>query len=96
MERRLGEIAMEEYVEPVIQHQFPEWAQLQEVICDFSVDLCTQDIVRRRTHAIDLIVVAMPLREVQCHNQRPSTVLQVPIKYESLGPKPFPLLCAKT
>ena len=53
MERHLNSVATDEYVEPVVQHQLLERTQVQEVMCDFSEDLTTEDIVRRRIRAID-------------------------------------------
>jgi hypothetical protein len=38
--------------------------QLQEVLCDFSEDLTTEDVVRRRIRAIDLMVALCARREV--------------------------------
>jgi hypothetical protein len=56
MERHLKGIAIDKYVEPVVQHQLPERTQVQEVMCNFSKDLTTEDIVRRQIHAIDQMV----------------------------------------
>jgi hypothetical protein len=57
MKRQLQNKVTAEYIEPVIQHQLLEQTKLQKVICDFSSDLSEQDIVNRRTCAIDLLVV---------------------------------------
>lgn len=56
IERQLKKIVTDEYVAPVIQHQLLEQTQLQEVMCNFSEDLTTEDIVRRRIRAVNLIV----------------------------------------
>jgi len=96
MERHLKKITTEEYVEPVVQHQLPERTQLQEIMCDFSEDLTTKDIVRRRIRAVNLMVALCSRREVPRPKQRLPTSRQDPIKEESPDPEPFPLLCAKT
>jgi hypothetical protein len=101
MERHLKGIATDEYVDPVVQHQLPERTQVQEVMCDFSEDLTTEDTVRRRIRAIDRMVALCSRREVPPPKQRLPTSHQDSVKEESLGPEspdpePFPLLCAKT
>ena len=53
MERHLKGVATDEYVEPVVQHQLLERTQVQEVMCNFSKDLTTEDIVKHRIRAID-------------------------------------------
>jgi hypothetical protein len=101
MERDLKGVATDEYVEPVVQHQLPERTQVQEVMCDFSEDLTTEDIVRRRICAIDRMVALCSRREVPQPKQRLPTFCQDPIKEESPeselpGPELFPLVRAKT
>jgi hypothetical protein len=64
MERHLKGVAIDEYVEPVVQHQLPKRTQVQEVMCDFSEDLTIEDIVKRRIHAIDRMVALCSRREV--------------------------------
>jgi Protein of unknown function (DUF3435) len=101
MERHLQGIATDEYVEPVVQHQLPERTQVQEVMCDFSEDLTTEDIVRRRIRAIDRMVALCSRREAPQSRQRLPTFRQDPIKEESPepelpDPELFPLVCAKT
>jgi hypothetical protein len=101
MERHLKGVATDEYVEPVVQQQLPERTQVQEVMCDFSEDLTTEDIVRRRIRAINRMVALCSRREVPRPKQRLPTFHQDPIKEESLGPESpdpelFPLVCAKT
>ena len=101
MERHLKGVATDEYVEPVVHHQLPERTQVQEVMCDFSEDLTTEDIVRRRIRAIDRMVALCSRREVPQPKQRLPTIRQDPIKEESPEPESpdselFPLVCAKT
>jgi hypothetical protein len=101
MERHLKGIATDEYVEPVVQHQLPERTQVQEVMCDFSEDLTTEDIVRRRIRAIDRMVALCSRREDPRPKQPLPTFCQDLIKEESpepesLDPELFPLVCEKT
>jgi hypothetical protein len=101
MERHLNNITIDEYVEPVIKHQLLERTQLQEVICDFSEDLTTKDIVKRRIRTIDLMAALCCRREDQRPKSRSIIVNPEPIKEESPDPKlsdlePFPILCKKT
>jgi hypothetical protein len=101
MERHLNNIATDEYIELVIEHQLQERTQLQEVICDFSEDLTTKDIVKRRIRAIDLMVALCCQREDQRPKLRSIIIHPEPVKEESPGPElsdlePFPMLCKKT
>ena len=96
MERHLNNISTDEYVEPVIKHKLLERTQLQGLICDFSENLATKDIVLRRIRTIDLMVALCCRREVQRPKPRSIIVQQEPIKEESPAPEPFPLLCKKT
>jgi hypothetical protein len=101
MERHLNNISTDDYVDLVIKHQLLERTQLQELICDFSENLATKDIVLRRICVIDLMVVLCSRREVQRPKPRSIIVPQEPIKeespaLESPAPEPFPLLCTKT
>ena len=101
MERHLNGVAIDEYVEPVVQHQLPERTQVQEVMCDFSKDLTTEDILRCRIRAIDQMVALCSRREVPQPEQRLPTFCQDLIKEESpapelLNPELCPLICAKT
>jgi Tfp pilus assembly protein PilO len=56
MERQLKKVVKDEYVEPIILHQLPERTQLQEVICDLSKDLTTDEFVSCRIRAINLTI----------------------------------------
>ena len=96
MKRQQQKIVTDEYIEPAVQHQLPERTQLQEVICDFSEDLNTQDIVSRRIHAIGLIVALCSRREDPRPKQRSSNLCQLLIKEDPPDVEPFPLVHAKT
>jgi hypothetical protein len=70
-------------------------------MCDFSEDLTTEDIVRRRICAIDRMVALCSQREVPWPKQRLPTFCQDLIKEESPEPESpdpelFPLVCQKT
>ncbi|ELR02067.1 hypothetical protein GMDG_05228 [Pseudogymnoascus destructans 20631-21] len=58
------------YVEPVVKHQLPERAQLQEIMCDLSKDLIARNIIIRRIHAINTMVALSRRQEVQCHKSQ--------------------------
>ncbi len=101
MERHLNNITTDKYVEPVIKHQLLKQTQLQEVICDFSEDLTTKDIVKRRIRTINLMAALCCRREDQRPKSRSIIVNPDPIKEESPDPKLsdlelFPILCKKT
>ncbi|OBT74038.1 hypothetical protein VF21_07827 [Pseudogymnoascus sp. 05NY08] len=91
------------YVEPVVKHQLPERAQLQEIMCDLSKDLNARDIVIRRIHAIDTMVALSRRQEVQCHKPRLSKSSSgsplggsPEVKEESPVPETFPVKCKTT
>jgi hypothetical protein len=54
----------EEYIEPVVEHQIPERAQLAELICTHVAAITTQEIVARRIHSAGLMVALCRRREV--------------------------------
>jgi hypothetical protein len=95
MKRQLQNKVTAEYVEPVIQHQLLERTKLQEVICDFSSDLSEQDIVNRRTRAIDLLVALCSRREDPRPKQRSSQASQPLVKEEPPEVEPIPLVYEK-
>jgi hypothetical protein len=91
------------YVEPVVKHQLPERAQLQEIMCDLSKDLNARDIVIRRIHAIDTMVALSRRQEVQCHKSRLSESTSgsplggsPEVKEESPVLETFPVECKTT
>jgi len=92
-------------VEPMVQHQLEERTRLQEVLCNFSMELTPQGIVARKVAAISLMVALASRRECQTRQprQRPDAYKD-PVKQESPFPEahplpppdPFPLVCKKT
>ncbi|KAI9729334.1 MAG: hypothetical protein M1818_008541 [Claussenomyces sp. TS43310] len=107
MERQLNQVARDDYVEPVVQHQLPERAQLQAVLCDLSKDLSPSDIVIRRIRAIDLMVALSCRQETPRPKETSKETSPAPptlptcAKEESPGadppaPDPLPLVCKKT
>jgi hypothetical protein len=64
LQRQLNKVQSNEYEAPVICHQLPERTKLQEVICDLSAELSSEEIVRRRIRTIDLMVALCSQREV--------------------------------
>ncbi|KAH9206317.1 hypothetical protein DL95DRAFT_429610 [Leptodontidium sp. 2 PMI_412] len=73
----------EEYIEPVVEHQIPEQAQLAELIYSHVADTTSQEIIARRIHSAGLMVAL-------CHRREPPLV-----KEESPDLEPFPLKLAK-
>lgn len=101
LERQLTKVASDKYIEPVVHHQLPERAWLQEVICDLSKDLSPSDVVSRRVRAIDLMVALSHRQEVQCRKRssrsRSESSEEQPLsKGRRLLEDSFPLVCKKT
>ena len=109
LQRQLNRVETEEYVEPVIHHQLLERTQLQEVICHFPKNLSPEDVVQRRIHAIDLMVVLCSRREApkprsvssgessNASSHGDDSEASPPTSSESPpDPEPFPLICEKT
>jgi len=100
LERQLKRVKQDKYIEPVVHHQLPERARLQEVICDLSKDLGPHDIVSRRVRSIDLMVALSRRREVQCLKRTSrscSESIEQPLPKEQRPLKDqFPLACKKT
>ncbi|KAH6661772.1 FluG domain-containing protein [Halenospora varia] len=87
----------EEYIEPVVEHQIPERAQLAELICTHIAGITPQDIVKRRIHSAGLMLALCHRREVPRRYRLRVTLPQPPlVKEESPDLEPFPLVCAKT
>ncbi|OBT39661.1 hypothetical protein VE00_10675 [Pseudogymnoascus sp. WSF 3629] len=64
LQRQLNKVKTNEYEAPVICHQLPERTKLQEVICDLSTELNSEEIVRRQIRTINLMVALCSQREV--------------------------------
>lgn len=65
MKRQLEKLLVEEYVEPVVQHQLLERTQLQHILCDLSKDGDTHSLVTRRVRAINAMIALSCRQEVQ-------------------------------
>lgn len=89
---------------PIIQHQLIERTQLQQVLCDFSKNLTSQEVISRKVAAIKLWIALASRRELQTHQPRrpPAACENTAIKQEPPSPAPqpqleeFPLICKKT
>jgi hypothetical protein len=101
MERQLNGTKAEKYDALVTRHQLPERTQLQEVVYDFHIGLSVEDIVKRRIHAINLMIALSARQEVRPRKER-SITPEDHVKEESLDSQPFldadcfPLICKKT
>jgi hypothetical protein len=106
MKMSLNQSAIEEPDdEPMVQHELEERNQLQVVLCDFSRDLTSQEIVSRKVTAVTLFIALASRRVCQTHQPRRSLVDckdLIKQEYPSLAPPPlpqpdpFPLVCEKT
>ncbi|XMA20273.1 hypothetical protein WAI453_013064 [Rhynchosporium graminicola] len=96
IERQNSRQQEEEYIEPVVEHQIPERAQLAELICTHTTGITPQEIVARRIYSAGLIVVLCRRREVPRRYRLRVTLPQPPIiKEESPDLEPFPIKLAK-
>ncbi|KAH7418882.1 FluG domain-containing protein, partial [Cadophora sp. MPI-SDFR-AT-0126] len=89
----------EEYIDPVVEHQIPERAQLAELICTHVAGITPQDIVARWIHSAGLMVTLCRRREVPRRYRLRVALPQPPlVKEESPSPdlEPFPLVLAKS
>jgi hypothetical protein len=87
----------EEYIEPVIEHQIPERAQLAELICTRVTGITPQDIVKRRIHSAGLMLALCHHREVPRRYRLKVALPPRPLaEEESPDLEPFPLVLAKT
>ncbi len=86
----------EEYVEPAIDLQIPERAQLAEILCHQPQGLSPTALLERRIQVAELMVALCDKRETaRCRRIRHNAPSEAPVK-ESLIPNPFPLLMHKT
>jgi hypothetical protein len=91
----------EAYIEPVVQHQIVERAQLADLICARLEDITPQDSVELRIQTAHLMLALCSHREIPRRYQLQVTLPQRPlVKEESPDVEPFavvfPLLCKKT
>jgi len=102
LEGQLKKVEVDRYIEPVICHQLLERAQLQEAVCDLSIDISPSDIVSRRIRVIDLMVALSYRQEqaIQYSNQSSRTYSESSekphVSEEPQGEAHFPLVCKKT
>jgi hypothetical protein len=83
----------EEYVEPIVDLQIPERAQLAEILCSQPDDLSATELLELRIQAVELMVSLCGKRETARRNYiRRRAQADVTVKEESPGPDPFPLL----
>ncbi|KAK4249237.1 hypothetical protein C7999DRAFT_39654 [Corynascus novoguineensis] len=87
----------EEYVEPAINLQIPERAQLAEILCKQAQDLSPEQFHELRIQAAELMVSLCDKRETKKRDavrRRPS--IEVIVKEESSSLDQFPLLMERT
>jgi hypothetical protein len=91
--------------EPMVKHELEERIQLQEVLCDFSRDFGSSEIVSRKITAINRLIALASRRMCQTRQpRRPPANCKDPIKPEcaSLAAPTlpqldqFPIVCEKT
>ncbi len=76
----------EEYVEPAIDLQIPEHAQLAEILCNQPDNLSSPELLELRIQAAKLMVVVCSKRETVKRNRiRRRGQADVTVKEESLG-----------
>ncbi|PVH72161.1 hypothetical protein DL98DRAFT_553311 [Cadophora sp. DSE1049] len=73
-------------VEPGIEHQLEERTQLQQVLCDLSIDLSPQEVVARKILAINLMIALASRQELQTHKPRSTRAPQPALK--KITPEP--------
>jgi hypothetical protein len=99
IERQLNGLVLEdEYVEPVVHHQFKEWSHLEKLLCIFPTNLSKKEILRYRIEVIDNMTRLCHRWEVQSRKNRRVINKQGPLieEEEAIRPDPFPLMCKKT
>ncbi|KAK3693261.1 hypothetical protein B0T22DRAFT_496122 [Podospora appendiculata] len=85
----------EEYVEPAIDLQIPERAQLAEILCNQPDNLSSAELLELRIQATELMVILCGKQETVRPDRirrRVQAQADVAVKEESPGPDPFPLL----
>ena len=61
LKRPLNKTAVEDEVEPLVEHQLKERTQLQRIICDFSKGLSPEAIVSRKVSADERTICHSPV-----------------------------------
>ena len=87
----------EEYVEPAVDLQIPERAQLAEILCNQPDNLSSAELLELRIQAAELMVILCGKREPARPDRirrraRAEVQADVTVKEESPRPDPFPLL----
>lgn len=72
LEKQLNGMAIEENVEPAVEHQLSERTHLQSILCDFNTDMNPEDITARKIRAIDSMVRLAACREARRPRSVPS------------------------
>lgn len=96
-EREEEEEEEEKYLEPAIDLQIPEWAQLAEILCKQAQDLSPEKFHELRIQAAELMVSLCDRRETKKRDavrRRPPA--EVIMEEESSKPDLFPLLMERT
>jgi hypothetical protein len=97
IERQADGEEEEEYVEPAIDLQIPERAELAEILCNQAEDLSSTELLELRIRAGELMHILCDKREtVRRDRIRHRAHANVMVKEESPGPDPFPLLMERT
>lgn len=65
LEKQLRGDHSEDADEPTVEHHLEERTKLQTILCDFRIELSTQEIVDRKVKAIDTMVLLASRREVR-------------------------------
>ncbi len=87
----------EEYVEPDIDLQISERAQLAEILCHQPQGLSPAALLECRIQVAELMVALCDKRETaRCRRIRRNMPSEASVKVESPVPNPFPLLMQKT
>ncbi|KAI0398662.1 hypothetical protein F4802DRAFT_592559 [Xylaria palmicola] len=97
IERQMRGEDEEEYVEPAIDLQIPERAQLAEILCYQPDKISNGELLILRIQAAELWVALCGKRETaRCRRIRERTQPQVLVEKMSPVPDPFPLLMQNT
>lgn len=91
IERQNSGQVEEEYIEPVIEHEIPQRAQLADLICARATDITPQDAAKRRNESAGLMLTLRHRREIPRRYRLRVTLPPHPlVKEETPDPEPFP------
>lgn len=88
----------DEYIEPILQHQFKERSQLESLLCQTAEDFSPKESLQRRFDVIYNMTWLCHLQEVR-HRRRKrmhTAAKKVEGEEEVIDPNPFPLICKPT